>query len=294
MAVLRHMADADDGASALRVASAQAAMLAVDAGFRRRSAGACRRAPRAARTGRCRRRRRRRGSRLRASAKETSSTRMTPRSSRTTRLRASSATCAGMGGALVDLQDHLAADHRVGEFRRRGLGGIEGRDHLAAPHHRDAVGQAHDLAQLVGDEDDRLVLAACSTRSISNSWSASAGVSTAVGSSSTRISAPRTSAFRISTRCCRPTDNSPTIASGSTSRPYSRAELARARLRIKPRAFGEQRAALGAEHDVFEHAERRHQHEMLMHHADAVADRLARRADATGSPLMRISPESAS
>ena len=64
-----------------------------------------------------------------------------------------------MGGALVDLQDHLAPDHRVGELRRRGLVGIEGRDHLAAPHHRHAVGQAHDLAQLVGDEDDRLALA---------------------------------------------------------------------------------------------------------------------------------------
>ena len=64
-----------------------------------------------------------------------------------------------MRRALVDLQDHLAPDHRVGEFRRRSFGGVEGRDHLAAPHHRDAVGQAHDLAQLVGDEDDRLVLA---------------------------------------------------------------------------------------------------------------------------------------
>ena len=47
----------------------------------------------------------------------------------------------------------------------------------------------------------------------------------------------------------------------------------------RARALGEQRAALGAEHDVLEHAERRHQHEVLMHHADAVADRLARRAD---------------
>ena len=61
--------------------------------------------------------------------------------------------------ALVDLEDHLAADHGVGELGRRGLRGVEGRDHLAAPHHRDAVGEAHDLAQLVGDEDDRLVLA---------------------------------------------------------------------------------------------------------------------------------------
>ena len=36
--------------------------------------------------------------------------------------------------------------------------GLEGRHDLAAPHHRDAIRQRHDLAQLVGDEDDRLVL----------------------------------------------------------------------------------------------------------------------------------------
>ena len=45
-------------------------------------------------------------------------------------------------------------------------------------------------------------------------------------------------------------------------------------------AAREQRPALGAEHDVLEHAQRRHEHEMLMHHADAVTDRLARGADA--------------
>ena len=47
----------------------------------------------------------------------------------------------------------------------------------------------------------------------------------------------------------------------------------------RARAFGEQRPALGAEHHVFEHGERGHQHEVLMHHADAVADRFARGAD---------------
>ncbi len=66
---------------------------------------------------------------------------------------------ARMRRALFDLQDDLAPDHRVGELGRRGAGGVESRDHLPAPHHRHAVGQAHDLAQLVGDEDDRLVLA---------------------------------------------------------------------------------------------------------------------------------------
>ncbi len=44
-------------------------------------------------------------------------------------------------------------------------------------------------------------------------------------------------------------------------------------------AFGEQRAAFGAEHHVFEHGERRHQHEVLMHHADAMADGFARGTD---------------
>ena len=90
---------------------------------------------------------------------ETPSTRATPRSSRTTRSRASSAIGSRMSGALVDLEDHLAPDHGVGELGRRGLRRFEVSDDFAPPHHRDAVGQAHDLAQLVGDEDDRLVLA---------------------------------------------------------------------------------------------------------------------------------------
>ena len=42
----------------------------------------------------------------------------------------------------------------------RGLRGLAGRDHLAAAHHRDRVGDRHDLAQLVGDQDDRLALVA--------------------------------------------------------------------------------------------------------------------------------------
>ena len=65
---------------------------------------------------------------------------------------------AGRALALLDLQQHAPADHRLGELRRRGLGGHEGGDHLAPAHHRDPVGDRHDLAQLVGDQDDRLAL----------------------------------------------------------------------------------------------------------------------------------------
>ncbi len=66
---------------------------------------------------------------------------------------------ARMSLAFVDFEDHLAADHGVRKLRRRCVSGNESRDDFAAPHNGDAVGQAHDLAQLMRDEDDGLVLA---------------------------------------------------------------------------------------------------------------------------------------
>ncbi len=47
----------------------------------------------------------------------------------------------------------------------------------------------------------------------------SPGVSTAVGSSRMRMSAPRYNSLRISTRCCSPTDRSWMILSGYTCKP---------------------------------------------------------------------------
>ncbi len=48
---------------------------------------------------------------------------------------------ARMSGALVDLEDHLAPDHGVGELGRRGHRRFEVRDDFAPPHHRHAIGQ---------------------------------------------------------------------------------------------------------------------------------------------------------
>ena len=50
--------------------------------------------------------------------------------------------------------------------------------------------------------------------------SISCGVNTAVGSSNIKISAPRYNVFKISTRCCIPTEISPARASGLTSNLY--------------------------------------------------------------------------
>ena len=63
-----------------------------------------------------------------------------------------------LGGLLVDAQEHLAADHEAGEsFLGRALAG-DGLDRLPAPEDGDAVGDLEHLAELVGDEDDRLPL----------------------------------------------------------------------------------------------------------------------------------------
>ena len=56
-------------------------------------------------------------------------------------------------------------------------------------------------------------------RRTANSCVASCGVKTLVGSSRIRMPAPRSSAFRISTRCCSLTDSCQIAARGSTRRP---------------------------------------------------------------------------
>ncbi len=65
---------------------------------------------------------------------------------------------AGGGGLFLDLQQDLAAHHQFGQLFGAGLGGFHRGDHGPAPHDADVVGRFHDLAQLVGDQDDGLAL----------------------------------------------------------------------------------------------------------------------------------------
>ncbi len=67
---------------------------------------------------------------------------------------------AGIGLALLNAQQDAAANHQLGQLLDRCLGGLAGRHHLAAAHDGDRVGDRHDLAQLVGDQDDGLALVA--------------------------------------------------------------------------------------------------------------------------------------
>ena len=60
----------------------------------------------------------------------------------------------GLRRGLVHPQQHLAAHHQFGQFLGAGFGGRYRGRHLAPPHHADSIGDFHDLAQLVGDQDD--------------------------------------------------------------------------------------------------------------------------------------------
>ena len=138
------------------------------------------------------------------------------------------------------------------------------------------VGDRHDLAQLVGDQDDGLCpapsgCAGCGTAG--RPPAASARRSARPGSGS---SAPRNSAFRISTRCCTPTGRSCDRGVERRPRGRSRARAPRSRARARSIPAAQREAALGAEQQVLQHGERLDQHEMLVDHADAARDRVLR------------------
>ena len=59
---------------------------------------------------------------------------------------------------LLDLEQHLAADHRASERRLGRTFARHRLDLLAAPEDRDAVGDLQHLVELVADEDDRLAV----------------------------------------------------------------------------------------------------------------------------------------
>ena len=61
---------------------------------------------------------------------------------------------AGLGGRLVEVEGDGAAHHEGGELGLVG-GGVRGPHDPPAPDHGDAVRDGLDLAELVGDEDDR-------------------------------------------------------------------------------------------------------------------------------------------
>ena len=204
-------------------------------------------------------------------SKLTDFSRATPLSSVSERFSTSSTTGPGFAGALLHPQQHPPPDHQLGQLGRAGLGGGERLHHLAAAHDADLVGHRHDLAQLVGDEDDRLPLR------LQVLEDAEEVVGLGRGQHAGRLVEDQDVALAVE----RLQDLHPLLQPDR--------ELAHHRvgvdlelvlllepLQLRPR-LGERGAqqppVLGAEDDVLEHGEGLDQHEVLMHHADPGADR---------------------
>ena len=93
-------------------------------------------------------------------------------------------------GLFIDLKLDIAADHHAGGLLLGGVLDIHGSHILALAQDGAAVGDRHDLVELVGNKEDGLA-SFLNPRMISISSSISCGVSTAVGSSKMRISLSR-------------------------------------------------------------------------------------------------------
>ena len=107
------------------------------------------------------------------------------------------------------------------------------------------------------------------------SSSVSCGVSTAVGSSKTSTRASRESALMISTRCCDADRQVFDERVGVDVEPESGRDLADALARGVQIEDAAGLGGLVAQHDVLGDGEDRDEHEVLVHHADAGAHRVA-------------------
>ena len=65
----------------------------------------------------------------------------------------------GLGLVLGDLKLHGAADHHVGKLLLGGLACVDGADVLTLAQNAHAVGDLHDLVELMGDEENGLAFA---------------------------------------------------------------------------------------------------------------------------------------
>ena len=168
---------------------------------------------------------------------------------------------------LLDPQQHLAADHQLGQLLLAGLGGPAVRHHGPGAHDADLVGHRHDLAQLVGDQDDGAPL----RLQVPQDAEQMVGL--------LRRQHARGLVQDQDARAAEQglEDLDPLLHAHGQAR-HRRVEVdlepvvALQRRDLGPGplgAVGQGEAALGAEQQVLQHGERLDQHEVLVDHADA-------------------------
>jgi hypothetical protein len=184
---------------------------------------------------------------------------------------------------LLDLEQHLAADHEPGESALGRALPWDRLDRLPAPEDRDAVGDVEHFVQLVGDEDDGLALGLERPddleellRLLRRQHGRGLVEDENLGAAVERLQDLDALLLRDGNRL------------DARVRRDRKAELLRQRAdALLRRVHVEERPAarLGREDDVLRHRHYRYEHEVLVHHAHAPIDRIAGRRDANGLPV---------
>ena len=186
---------------------------------------------------------------------------------------------AGVRLAAIDDQGDLAADHQLGEVLLVGLGRDPLADDLAAPDDRDPVRDVEDLVELVADEDDAVTLGRQAPQDLEDLLGL---LGREDGGRLVEHEHPRVAVEGLE-------DLDPLLpADGQRSDLGLRVDLeAEPAAELDDLAVGllpvEEAAAGGrllAEDDVLGDGQDRHEHEVLVDHADAAMDGIGRAASA--------------
>ena len=166
----------------------------------------------------------------------------------------------------------LAADHGLDQRAHVGVGHALVGDQPAGAQHGDAIGDLGDLGELVRDQDD-----------------GAAGIGDACGrcraARRSRPAAARPSARRAPAAWDRASGTSRSRRAGArrprARRPRASGSRVKPKLSAMSRMRGAELVALQhapdlAQHQVLDHGHARHQAEMLVHHGDALLQRLGR------------------
>ena len=171
----------------------------------------------------------------------------------------------------------LAAHHRLSDLARGGVLGDELRRVRAAAQHRDAVGHREDLAQLVGDEDECLALAAelADDREQLVDLLRREHRGRLVEDEQLRSAVQHLQDLDALLQSERDVLDASARLDHDLEALLELADPSFDRAPVEHRSH-----ALVTEHDVLRHGERRHEHEVLVDHPDAERDRVARSGDA--------------
>ena len=190
-----------------------------------------------------------------------------------------------MRGLLVDAQEHLAPDHHPREPLLGRAGGRDGVDDDAAAERRDPVGDLQHLVQLVRDEDDRLALGLERPEHLEELLRLLRGQDRGglvedqdVGAAIERLQDldPLLLTDADPVDACIGVDREAVAVGQLAHAPPGGVVVEQNGVVLR----------LDPEHDVLGHRHHRDEHEVLMHHPDAVLDRRLGRAE-----LDRVSVE---